>query len=523
MEWNQWIVALFLLSFSGCQEPAEVDTPSVAVQDLYREAHRPQFHFSPPSQWANDPNGLVYFEGEYHLFYQHYPDSNIWGPMHWGHAVSHDLIHWQNLPIALFPDSLGYIFSGSAVIDRQNTSELGMGDVPPMIAIFTHHDTTGTSKGGDALQTQSLAYSIDKGRSWAKYKGNPVLENPGIKDFRDPKVIWHEKSEQWIMVLAVHDRVHLYRSPNLIDWTFASEFGLGVGNHEGVWECPDLFPLKVDTDGAEKWVLIQSLNRGNPNGGSGTQYFVGDFDGQTFTSDYPDDQVLWLEYGKDNYAGVTWSNAPNGGRIFIGWMSNWEYAQKVPTRRWRNAMTLPRTLHLQSSTTGNRLITLPTPSIRKMRKEAIAISRGDLSGQFDLLKSLQERNGLYECQLEFEKPASGEIRIELFNGRGDVLFLGYSVALNEYFIDRLTTGKRNFHKAFAGRHTAPCYYSNDKVKMHLFIDHASIELFADDGKTVMTEIFFIEEPFTDAMLHIEVAPLRILRGRIFSLQSIWEG
>ncbi len=294
------------------------------------EQHRPHFHFTPESMWMNDPNGMVYYEGEYHLFYQHHPDDVVWGPMHWGHAVSTDLVHWEHLPIALYPDEYGYIFSGSAVVDWKNTSGFGSKHNPPLIAIFTYHDVDGEQAGNNDYQTQGIAYSIDKGRSWTKYENNPVLPNPGIKDFRDPKVIWYEPDQKWIMTLAAHDNVRFYSSPNLKDWIFESEFGKGIGAHGGVWECPDLFPMELD--GTQKWVLLVSLNDGGPNGGSGTQYFIGDFDGKTFINDNSKNQILWLDYGRDNYAGVTWSDIPDedGRRIFMGWMSNWSYAEVVP-------------------------------------------------------------------------------------------------------------------------------------------------------------------------------------------------
>ncbi|MBK8504111.1 MAG: glycoside hydrolase family 32 protein [Saprospiraceae bacterium] len=320
------------ISLFGCMNGSETETKQgVNAVVSYQEAHRPQYHFTPEKMWMNDPNGMVYYEGEYHLFYQYYPDSTVWGPMHWGHAISKDLIHWEHLPIALYPDSLGYIFSGGAVIDWKNTSGLGTPSQPPMVAFFTYHNAEIAKAGGIEVESQAIAYSLDKGRSWTKFPGNPVIKNPGIKDFRDPNVIWHEGSNQWVLVLAASDRLHIYNSPNLRDWNLASEFGEKDGNHDGVWECPDLFPLQID--GQEKWVLLQNISPGHPNGGSGTQYFIGDFDGKVFKNDNPPAMSLWLDYGKDNYAGVTWSDAPNKGgqRTFIGWMSNWQYAQQVPT------------------------------------------------------------------------------------------------------------------------------------------------------------------------------------------------
>ena len=241
------------------------------------EKYRPQIHFSPKEKWMNDPNGMVYHNGIYHLFYQYYPDSNVWGPMHWGHAVSTDMIRWKHQSIALYPDSLGYIFSGSAVVDVNNTSGFGVNGKPPFVAIFTHHDPKGEASGRNDYQNQSIAYSVDDGKTWIKYKNNPVVRNPGIKDFRDPKVMWFAKEKKWIMTLATLDRITFYSSNDLKNWSKESEFGKNAGAHGGVWECPDLFPLNYN--GKKVWVLIVSINPGGPNGGSATQYFLGDFDG----------------------------------------------------------------------------------------------------------------------------------------------------------------------------------------------------------------------------------------------------
>ena len=472
----------------------------------------------------NDPNGMVYYDGEYHLFYQYYPDSNVWGPMHWGHAVSEDLIHWANLPIALYPDDLGYIFSGSAVIDWNNTSGFGQEGVPPMVAIFTHHDPVGAKEGSETFQVQSLAYSLDKGRSWEKYEHNPVVKNPGIIDFRDPKVIWHEASQKWIMVFAAKDRLRIYNSPDLRSWTFQSEFGAQEGNHDGVWECPDLFPLATP-DGRQKWVLLQSINPGGPNGGSATQYFIGDFDGREFVNDHPPQTQLWVDWGKDNYAGVTFSDIPrsDGRRIFVGWMSNWQYAQEVPTERWRSAMTIPRTLALTSTTEGIRLISSPVREMRRLRMEAVTISTRPINDDLDLLANLQEKTGLYEVHLSFKKPEQKTVKLELGNDLGEFIQIGFDVVQNEYFIDRLSSSQNKFNQHFAGRHVAPCSYEDDEIALTLFIDHSSVELFADDGKTVMTDIFFPTVPYDDLkVLTPETGELIMKRARIYTLKSIWK-
>ncbi|MEY2704299.1 MAG: hypothetical protein RL407_361, partial [Bacteroidota bacterium] len=280
MNLKGWVIAAHLgLFFGGCTQKEIIFTPSQS------EPYRPGYHFSPKQGWMNDPNGLVYLDGEYHLFFQHYPDSTVWGPMHWGHAVSQDLIHWEELPIALFPDSLGYIFSGSAVYDAANTSGLGSTETPPLVALFTYHDPKGEKEGRIDFQKQGLAYSLDKGQTWQKYEGNPVLGNPGIRDFRDPKITQVAQADgksSWVMTLAARDRVHFYESANLKEWAFLGEFGQGIGAHGGVWECPDLLSLKAP-DGSQKWVLLVSMNPGGPQKGSATQYFIGDFKQGVFT------------------------------------------------------------------------------------------------------------------------------------------------------------------------------------------------------------------------------------------------
>lgn len=336
-------ISLFITCFS-CKNSTQTGGGEGA--QYYQEKYRPQYHFSPESGWMNDPNGLVFYDGEYHLFYQYYPDSTVWGPMHWGHAVSTDLFSWTHLPVALYPDSLGYIFSGSAVSDIYNTSGFGDGTTPPLIAVFTYHNSELERKGNNEFQSQGIAWSNDRGRTWKKFQGNPVLPNPGIRDFRDPKVFRHDASGKWIMILAVHDRVHIYSSPDLKNWSFESEFGESAGSHGGVWECPDLFPLTVTGTSSSKWVMLVSINPGGPNGGSVTQYFTGEFDGHKFIPD--DIAAKWMDMGTDNYAGVTWSGIPeqDGRKILIGWMSNWNYATVVPSSLWRSAMTIPRELTL---------------------------------------------------------------------------------------------------------------------------------------------------------------------------------
>lgn len=457
------------------------------------EPHRPQIHFTPAKGWMNDPNGMVYYNGTYHLFYQHNPDSTIWGPMHWGHATSTDLVHWQHRPIALYPDSIGTIFSGSAVVDAANTSGLGKEGRTPLVAIYTSHDTAGEKKGRNDFQTQSLAYSLDAGKTWTKYSSNPVLKNPGIRDFRDPKVTWNEESKKWIMSLAAQDHIAFYSSPNLKDWTKESEFGKEVGAHGGVWECPDLFPL--DYNGQAVWVLIVNINPGGPNGGSATQYFTGSFDGHKFTP-YGTD-TRWLDYGPDEYAGITWSNTGER-KIFLGWMSNWQYANVVPTGKWRSATTVPRELSLEKVDEKYLVRSQPVAELNKLAEVPVVLPNVT-TGTYDLTAKVGLLSGPAQIHITSERIES--FSFTLSNKSGEKVVVGYDKSSNTYFIDRTTSGKINFEKGFAGKHIAPRLSTQESVDLTLVIDVASVELFADSGLTVMTSIFFPNKPFTDIALH----------------------
>ncbi len=502
---------LFLFGLLCCFSACKNESTIVPSTPLLLEQHRPVFHFTPPQKWMNDPNGMVFFEGEYHLFYQHYPDSTVWGPMHWGHAMSTDLVNWEHLPIALYPDELGYIFSGSAVIDWKNTSGFGKNGQPPMIAIFTHHDPVGEKSGSNTFQYQSIAYSNDKGRTWTKYEGNPVIPNPGVRDFRDPKVIWDDDSEQWVMVFAAQNHIKFYGSPNLKDWTHLSDFGHEWGTHAGVWECPDLFPLIVKGKGEKKWVLLQSLNPGGPNGGSGTQYFVGDFDGKNFVLDesfaknLTQDSTIWLDYGRDNYAGVTWSDVPqsDGRRLFMGWMSNWDYAQVVPTENWRSAMTIARNLVLKKTYLGYRLFSEPVKEMATLNKDT-TVFKFDPDGHY-LQPIAKDRKILGKVTLNFsyDENTDGFVALQLSNSKNENYWIGYTTKSGQFFSDRQAAGKINFSEKFATKkHTAPRFSNSKNIEMEVFLDVASAELFADKGWTTMTDIFFPNEDFNQLDLKV---------------------
>ncbi len=472
------ISLLFWVFASACTTlPADEQAPAPA------EPYRPLIHFSPDSGWMNDPNGMVYYNGVYHLFFQHYPDSTVWGPMHWGHATSTDLVHWKEQPIKLFPDSLGYIFSGSAVYDSMNTSGLGKDGKAPLVAIFTHHKIENENDGANKHENQSIAYSLDDGNTWIKYEGNPVLKNPGHRDFRDPKVFWYAEGNKWIMTLAVGDRVMFYSSPNLKDWQKESEFGDKAGAHGGVWECPDLF--SVTHDGKNVWVLIVNINPGAPNGGSGTQYFTGDFDGKNFRPHTTESK--WMDYGPDNYAGITWSHTGDR-KILIGWMSNWQYANQVPTAKWRSATTIARELGLQKIGESYYLTSVPVKELMSAGNEEISFSKLSLQGTIDLTKKLGGYKTPFVLNLELAQ--ADDFSLVFSNNAGEELVIGYEKATKQYFIDRSKASISDFHEAFAAKHTAPRLGTAAGIGLTLIVDAASAELFADGGLTAMTSIFF---------------------------------
>lgn len=433
------------------------------------ETYRPQFHFTPPKNWTNDPNGLVFYDGEYHLFYQHNPFGNTWGHMSWGHAVSRDLIKWEHLPIAIreYPDPATgdstMIFSGTVVVDTKNSSGLCTGP-DCLVAIYTSH----VHKNGTGLrQHQSLAFSNDRGRTWEVYDKNPILDIQR-PDFRDPKVFWHAATQRWIMLVVVPDlfKIQFYASDNLRVWNLLSEFG-GVGDTARIWECPDLFELPVgDQPGVKKWVL--SLSGSHPQGPAyvGMQYFVGDFDGTYFTT--PQTQPLYVDYGKDFYAGIVFNNVADK-TIMLGWVNNWTYANEIPTGSWRGAMSLPRMLSLAQTSEGVRLKQefWRIPDSKRMPIDWEEFS----SGSFGLNVTLE--NG---GTLELFKTKTQTTRIQYENGR--------------LSLDRMQSRSQNFHSLFPSRETVDVTGSPGSIALHVIVDESIIEILTSDGVHAITEQVF---------------------------------
>ena len=415
-----------------------------------REKFRPTYHHTPAYGWMNDPNGMFYKDGVYHLYYQWNPYGSMWENMTWGHSTSKDLIHWESQPTAIAPDALGAIFSGSCVVDKRNDQ---------VVAFYT---------SAGASQVQSMAVSKDNGMTFKKYEGNPVLVSTE-EDFRDPKAFWNPEIQKWNLVLAVGQEMHIYSSKNLKDWTFESSFGKGYGCHDGVWECPDLMKLQVRGTDKQKWMLICNINPGGPFGGSATQYFIGEFDGHQFTCEHKD--TRWMDYGKDHYATVTFDNAPDGRKIALAWMSNWQYANQVPTKQFRSANSVPRDLDLFEY--EGQTYCGVTPS-----KELLAL-RGKTTSK--LPKAA-----------EIVVDVKGTTEVTLSNTLGEQVVMKYDAEKRTFSMDR-TRSYASFSEAFPCVTTCPVY--GDIKQLRIFIDHSSIEAFDADGKMAMTNLVFPNEPY----------------------------
>ena len=418
-----------------------------------REKFRPAYHHTPQYGWMNDPNGMFYKDGEWHLYYQYNPYGSLWENMTWGHSVSKDLVHWEALPLAIEADALGTIFSGSCVVDKDNTAGFGKNAV---IAFYT--------SAGEA-QTQSMAYSTDGGRTFNKYEKNPVVTF-NAPDFRDPKVFWYDGTNRWIMMLAVGQEMQIWSSANLKDWQKESSVGSEYGNHGGVWECPDL--LKIE----DKWVLICNINPGGPFGGSATQYFVGDFDGHKFTCESMPKVTKWLDYGKDHYATVSFSNAPDGRTVVLAWMSNWQYANQVPTRQFRSANSIARDLGLFKDGEETYVSVIPSKETLAMRGKKI-------------------KNPTDACEIVVD--VKGSMELILSNTKGEQVVMKYDAQKQTFAMNRKQSGDISFSEAFPIETTAPTHGALKQLR--LFIDHSSIEAFASDGKMAMTNLVFPNEPY----------------------------
>lgn len=450
------------------------------------EYWRPAYHHTPKYGWMNDPNGMFFKDGVYHLCYQHNPYGSTWGNMHWRHSSSTDLMNWKDEGIAISPDALGTVFSGSCVVDNDNTAGFGAGAV---IAFYTSAKST---KWGDC-QSQSMAYSTDGGKTFTKYEGNPVITS-GKADFRDPKVFWYAPGKHWNMILAAGQEMQIYSSPDLKEWTYESSFGKNLGAHGGVWECPDLVQLPVEGTDETKWMLICNINPGGPFGGSAAQYFTGDFDGKTFTCESPE-LTKWLDYGKDNYASVTWSGT-EGRTIVLGWMSNWQYQVNLPIKQYRGLNTLPRELSLYERDGRTYVRTLPVPETESLRKSRTA------KGSFSVGRNGAETKGFGgnesgACEINLTLRAGSpaqSIEFALLNSAGEEVVFTCDFAWDKFSMDKTRSGKTDFSSDFPAVTSAPMMADKD-LNLRIFVDKTSIEVFGDDGKFVMTNLVFPTVPY----------------------------
>ena len=481
--------------------------------------YRPKWHYSAERNWLNDPNGLVYSNGTYHLFYQHNPHGEEWGNMSWGHATSTDLQHWDEQPVAIACDEQEAIFSGSAVVDVHNTSGFGIGGVPPLVAIYTSAYSPASPLAG--RQAQSLAFSTDDGATWTKYAGNPVLDRASA-DFRDPKVFWHDGAagSYWVMVAveAVHHEVVLYKSADLLTWEYLSTFGPANAT-EGVWECPDLFELPVDGDASNtRWVLVVNLSPGGIAGGSGGQYFIGTFDGVTFRSEttvtdgvQTDDSRMadygWLDWGRDYYAAVSFSNVPDGRRLMIGWMNNWQYAASTPSDGWRSAMSLVREVRLVCRGGRPVLVQEAVDPFHPHGTEVFALARQPLADGVTWLPA-EAFGDVLRIDADFEPGAAGRVGLVLRAGgdtgsetggesgstsgpgAGARTVLAYDCRTAELSLDRTESGNVGFHESFPSVERVAVSLEDGRLRLRVFLDRCSVEVFAQDGLATITDLVF---------------------------------
>ena len=517
-----YLLGLGWLTAACATSPETETTQTIDTTATTDEPFRLAYHFSPEENWMNDPNGLVYHDGLYHLFFQYNPAGDTWGNMSWGHATSEDLVHWDRQPLAIPMDDSLMIFSGSAVVDQNNTSGLCEGDSGCLVAIYTAHLPE--------LQTQALAYSNDNGQTWTQYEGNPVLDE-NMKDFRDPKVFWYEPKQAWLMAMAIpqEQKIRFYESPDLKDWTQLSEFG-PAGFVDGIWECPDLFELPVENGNDSKWVLIVSYN--TDTAGSSMQYFVGDFDGTKFTNINTNDLILTVDEGKDYYAAVTWNNVPDDRRLMIGWFNNWQYGQEIPTNGWRSSQSLVRTLHLRQYPEGVRLVQRPLEGQQQLRGEAQHFENQPINEGDDFLSLQNVRGNQLEIVAEFAyqsidtpteaQQLASEFGIKVFEGENQETVIGYDVASQSMFVDRTESGNVDFNEDFPARTVALMPSDNGTVKMHIYVDHSSVEVFGNDGYVSMSNRIFPDQSKNGVEVYTVGGTVALQSLDIWPVESIWE-
>lgn len=476
------------------------------------EKYRPAFHHSPLYGWMNDPNGMFYKDGVWHLYYQYNPYGSKWQNMSWGHSTSTDLVNWEHHPVAIEPNSLGQVFSGSCVVDSDNTAGFGKDAV---IALYT---------SAGINQMQSLAYSTDNGETFTIYPGNPIITLES--EARDPNMFWNDETKEWNLLLAhaLDHEMLIFTSPDLKEWTLQSTFGKGLGAQGGVWECPDMRHLPVEGTDESKWVLICNLNPGGPFGGSAAQYFTGDFDGRKFTADTDSEgnvPTKWMDYGKDHYATVSWSGAPDGRNVVIGWMSNWQYAAEVPTHQYRSANTLPRDISLFKGADGQYYLrTVPSPELLALRDHRTVSAKGKSFGKSPVKFALPEANdGICEINLTLNARKADKVTITLANRQGEKVDMTFDPAASTFSFDRTQSGITDFSHDFPAVVTAPTLRNSTSQSLRIFVDRSSIEVFDGEGNFVLTNLVFPGSPYTTLSLSADGGKASLNSLEIYSIKT----
>ena len=503
------------------------DTFDTSNTDYYR----PVYHHTPLYGWMNDPNGMVYKDGEYHLYFQYNPYGSKWGNMHWGHSVSTDLVHWNHLKPAIARDTLGHIFSGSTVVDKDNTAGYGNN---AMIALYT-------SASDEHGQIQCMAYSTDDGRTYTKYEKNPVLlPFDGLKDFRDPKVFWYEPDKKWVMIVSADKEMRFYATQNLKDWEYMSAFGKGYGAQPNQFECPDFIQLPVDGNKNKmKWVMLVNINPGCMFGGSATEYFVGDFDGKEFTCDTKPETVKWLDYGKDHYAAVCISNT--GERIIsIPWMSNWQYANVTPIRQYRGANGLPRELSLYTKDGQIYVAADVVKEVEALRKDTRSFDPITVKDEYKIDEIVPQTDGAYELEMDITPNTSGVAGFDLMNAKGEVAKIYLDMKSGKLVMDRTASGlvafgeksephaketddhrktmSVNYQNDFALGTWAPLSLCEGKTyHLNVFVDKCSVEIFVDGGRIAMTNLVFPTEPYNTLRFYTEGGEAQVSNMKVYKL------
>lgn len=503
------------------------DTFDTSNTDYYR----PEYHHTPLYGWMNDANGLVYKDGEYHLYFQYNPYGSKWGNMHWGHSVSKDLVHWEHLNPAIARDTLGHIFSGSTVIDKNNSAGYGK---DAMIAFYT-------SASDEHGQIQCMAYSNDNGRTYTKYEKNPILTPfDGLKDFRDPKVFWYEPAQKWYMIVSADKNMRFYSSTDLKQWEYLSQFGEGYGVQPNQFECPDFIQLPVDGNKDNmKWVMIVNINPGCPFGGSATEYFIGDFDGKEFKCDTKPEVTKWLDFGKDHYATVCFSNT--GDRVVaVPWMSNWQYANVTPIRQYRGANALPRELSLYTKDGQIYMAANAVKETAGLRKETRTIDNQTVKGESKIDEIFPQNEGAFEIEMDVTPGASAVAGMELLNDKGEKTKIYLDMKAGKLVMDRTESGLVAFGEKAEPhaienhdrRKTTSINYKNDfalgtwaplslcegkTYHLQIFVDKCSVEIFADGGRIAMTNLVFPTKPYNSIRLYSEGGDYKVENMKIHKL------